>query len=61
MDDVVKLNYSAKKETPVTPKQIVFLSSVIHKHKIQIDYDISKLSKNEASRKIDKILSTYGR
>lgn len=61
VDDVVKLNYSAKKETPVTPKQIVFLSSLIHKHKIQIDYDISKLSKNEASRKIDKILSTYGR
>ena len=60
-DETTQLNYKSKKESPITLKQVAFLSSLVHKHKIQIDYDIEKLSKNEASRKIDRILGTYGR
>lgn len=61
LDNAIQLHYKTKKETPITPKQVAFLTDLIHKHNIEVDYDISKLSKNEASRNIDKILSTYGR
>lgn len=60
-DEAVQLNYRTKRETPVTPKQVAFLKALISAHGIQTDYDIEKLSRNEASRKIDRILSEYGR
>ena len=55
------LKCKMKKESAITAKQVEFLSSLNDRHNILVDYDIYKLTKNEASRKIDKILSTYGR
>lgn len=57
----IPLVYSVKKENPITDRQKKFLSDLVMKHNIEIDYEIDKLSKNEASRKIDNILFTYGR
>lgn len=56
-----QLVFSVKKETPITSKQVKFLTDLVIRHNVDIDYDIASLSKNEASRKIDLILSTYGR
>lgn len=55
------LCYQAKREGPVTPAQKRYLNDLIKYHKIEIDYAVEKLTKNEASRKIDQILSVYGR
>ena len=55
------LIYKAKKEGPVTPRQKEQLYKLIEKHKLTVDYEVDKLTKNEASRQIDKILFRYGR
>ena len=52
---------NVKKESPVTKKQAEWLKALVAYHNIDIDYDIDKLTKNSASRNIDKILSEYGR
>lgn len=56
-----KLEFKVKKEGPITKYQIIKLKELVNKHNIEIDYDIEKLTKNEASRKIDKIYLKYGR
>lgn len=60
-EEPVDLNYKVKREAPITPRQKLFLSDLVKKHNIPMDYDIDRLTKNEASRKIDIILSTFGR
>ncbi len=50
-----------KKESPVTKKQAEWLKALVAYHNIEIDYDIDKLTKNSASRYIDRILAEYGR
>lgn len=57
----VKLEYKIKKQSPITPRQIQYLAALVEKHKIVLGVEIESLTKNEASRHIDKILSTYGR
>ena len=55
------MTYTAKKDTPITPKQINFLRSLIRQHGVVLDRELESLTKSQASREIDKILSTYGR
>lgn len=55
------LAYKAKKQGPVTPAQKGYLNDLIKYHKITVDVSMDTLTKNEASRLIDKIISTYGR
>lgn len=56
-----KLEMSVKKLQPITKRQIKYLTDLCKYHDIVMDFDIEKLSKNEASRRIDKILSQNGR
>lgn len=56
-----QLSYQVKKLQPITDRQKKYLEDLVARHNISIDYDISQLSKNEASRKIDKILGEFGR
>lgn len=49
------------KHSPITDKQKKFLTSLIKKHEVMVDYEIETLSKSEASKKIDGILREYGR
>ncbi|MGN0515128.1 MAG: PolC-type DNA polymerase III [Lachnospiraceae bacterium] len=60
-DKVIKLEYSIKKKSPITPAQIKYLNGLIKKHHIVPDVEIESLTKNDASRLIDRILSSYGR
>lgn len=56
-----QLNYQVKKETPVTKPQKERLYKLLDKHRITIEYNIDKLTRNEADRIIDQILAKYGR
>ncbi len=53
--------YKPKKSAPITDKQKRYLLALISYHNLDIDYDIDVLSKSEASRKIDYIISTKGK
>ncbi len=56
-----ELVYRAKREGPITNAQKRYLNDLLKYHKIEADYAVDQLTKNEASRKIDGILSRYGR
>lgn len=56
-----KMVYKSKKQSPITEKQKVYLIDLIKYHRIDFKIDINMMTKSEASRWIDKILSTYGR
>lgn len=56
-----QFTYSVKKMQPITVRQKKYLSDLMKYHKIESDFDMNQLSKNEASKKIDKILSEKGR
>lgn len=55
------LFYKVKKHEVITEKQKKYLSALLAGHKINYAEDISLLSKSDASRMIDKILSEHGR
>lgn len=54
------LFYKAKKEGPATKAQKERLARLLDQHGIVPDYEIEMLTKNEASRLIDRILAAYG-
>ena len=55
------LVFRAKKESPITKAQVNHLTQLIEKHGIDLKKEITSLTRNEASRQIDRILSTYGK
>ena len=55
------LIYKVKKEGPITRAQKERLYRELENHKIVPEYDVERLTKNEASRYLDRILSEYGR
>lgn len=55
------MNFKAKRQTPITPAQKRDLNHLMAYHKIEPDMDIGSLTKNEASRMIDRIFATHGR
>ena len=55
------LKYKVKKESPLTIAQKERLYKLLEKHRLQPKYDIESLTKNEASRYLDRILAEYGR
>ena len=55
------LIYKVKKEGPITRAQKERLYRELEKHNIVPEYDVERLTKNEASRYLDRILSGYGR
>lgn len=56
-----RLICKVKKEGPITRAQIGFLKDLMEYHHLTPEVEITSLTKNEASRMIDTILSTYGR
>ena len=56
-----QLVYKIKKECPATRAQKERLYRELDKHKLIPEYDVERLTKNEASRYLDRILSEYGR
>ena len=55
------LIYQVKKETPITKSQKERLYKLLDKHRITIEYNVDKLTRNEADRIMDRILAKYGR
>jgi DNA polymerase-3 subunit alpha (Gram-positive type) len=56
-----KLFYKIKRDTPITKRQEQYLNDLIKKHHLEVEYTVSRMFKSEASREIDRILSTFGR
>ncbi|MFR2365436.1 MAG: 3'-5' exonuclease, partial [Eubacterium sp.] len=56
-----EFSYKVKKMQSITDKQKKYLRDLMNYHQIKMDFDIDTLTKNEASRKIDKILSEKGK
>lgn len=56
-----ELNIKIKKESPITNRQMELLSTLVKRYNIDIDYEIDRLTKSEASRQIDYIYSNFGR
>lgn len=56
-----QLFYKVKKYEKITDKQKKYLSALLQGHNITYSGDIASLSKSEASRFIDKIISKHGR
>lgn len=52
---------NVKKQGPITKSQKVYLNDLIKYHKIELDVQIDSLTKNEASRIIDRIILEHGR
>lgn len=57
----IPLAYHAKKQSPATPRQIERLREYRQKHGISDEINWENLTKSEASRKMDKYLSVYGK
>lgn len=56
-----EFSYQVKKMQAITGRQKKYLTDLINHYGLSVDFDIDSLSKNEASRKIDKILSQKGK
>lgn len=56
-----ELVYRVKRQSPATAAQKRYLKDLLKYHKIESDTEVDSLTKNEASRRIDSILSSYGR
>ena len=55
------LIYKVKKQSPITESQKAYLNDLVKYHRIELDVVIDSMTKSEASRKIDTIISEYGR
>jgi len=55
------LTYKVKRQGPITPAQKGYLNDLVKYHKIALEVSIDSLTKNEASKMIDKIILEYGR
>lgn len=60
-DELIPLNYSAKKDSPITAAQKRYLTALIEKHGLEAAEDIDMLTKSRASKLIDSIISNYGK
>ena len=56
-----KLVYQVKKEHPATKRQRENLARILCHHGLTADYELEKLTRNEASRYMDQIILQYGR
>lgn len=56
-----RLEYKVKRESPASAHQKERLYQLLERHKLEIDYDVERLTRNQASRITDRILAKYGR
>lgn len=55
------LIYQVKRQSPASKAQKERLYKLIDKHKLVLNEDVDRLTRNEASRLTDKIILKYGR
>lgn len=56
-----KLVHKAKKQSPITKAQKGYLNDLVKYHKIEMNIRIEDMTKSEASRMIDHMISQYGK
>lgn len=56
-----ELIFQVKKQSPITNSQKVYLIDLVKYHRIELDVTIESMTRNDASRLIDKIILEYGR
>ncbi len=56
-----ELQCKVKRQTPATPRQKNYLKDLTEYHRIVLDVPIEQLSRSEASRLTDQIISQYGK
>lgn len=56
-----ELIYQVKRQSPITPRQKAYLNDLLKYHKIEIEVEISSLTKSEASKYIDSLILNHGR
>ena len=56
-----QLLYKPKKVQPCTAKQIAFILTLCNQHNINICWELNSLTRSEASKIIDGIISNYGK
>ncbi len=56
-----EMMYRVKKQSPATKFQKAYLIDLIKYHRIDLDVSIDSLTRSEASRMTDQILSAYGK
>lgn len=60
-EKLITLEYKVKKESPITAAQKRYLSALVDYHNVKLEKAIDDMTKSEASRNIDKILSERGK
>ncbi len=55
------LNYSVKKDSPITPAQKKYLMALAQYHNVAVTVPIDGMTKSQASRMIDGIIGQYGK
>ena len=55
------LNYSVKKDSPITPAQKKYLTALAQYHNVAVTVPIDSMTKSQTSRMIDGIIGQYGR
>ena len=56
-----QLNYRVKKQQPATQRQKQYLQDLVKYHRIDLTVQVDQITRSDASRMIDRILSQYGR
>ena len=59
--ETLPLNYTVKKDTPVTAAQKRYLAALVSYHGLTLEQDIDSLTKSKASKIIDGIISEHGK
>ena len=59
--ETIKLNFSTKRDTSITPAQTSYLTKLVIHHSIAMQAEMKSLTKSQASRMIDNIISEYGK
>lgn len=60
-DKPVVLNYSVKKDSPITPAQKKYLTALAQYHNVAVTAPLESMTKSQASRMIDGIIGQYGK
>lgn len=59
--ETLPLNYTVRKDTPVTAAQKRYLAALVSYHGLTLEQDIDSLTKSRASKIIDGIISEHGK
>lgn len=60
-EEPFELVYAVKKDQPITNPQKSYLKALVEKHGVELDIPLDEMTKSMASRKIDSIISEYGK